>query len=213
MKWLDKLKVELASPLPGAEVQWQMAHAARNLIQLPVIPENAVKAAVLILLYPDASGNWSIVLIQRKPHKLDRHSGQISLPGGRLEPEDPGPDYAAAREAEEEVGVPARDIKLLGNLTDLYIPVSGYMVHPFVGVVDFTPSFYPQETEVAGILEAPLPLLLSPDTIKFGSIKLSNDFVLSSVPYFDVKGHVVWGATAMILNEFLWVMRKAKREA
>ncbi|MEL6862853.1 MAG: CoA pyrophosphatase, partial [Bacteroidota bacterium] len=140
----------------------------------------------------------------------DRHSGQVSFPGGRYEPEDKSLASGAIREAQEEVGINPSDIQLLGRLTELYIPVSNFLVHPFVGFVNHRPSFIPQESEVAEILEVPLSHLLDPMNTRTTKIHLPQNVILSDVPYYHVAQKVVWGATAMMLSEFLEVVEAAR---
>jgi 8-oxo-dGTP pyrophosphatase MutT (NUDIX family) len=199
---IRSLEKRLQEPLPGEEFQFKMAaHASRAKAIAP--PPDAREASVLILLYPRRS-NWHVVFIERVSNKKDdRHSGQISFPGGKLEDSDPSPAYAALRETEEEVGVDMSKISLLGKLTDLYIPVSNFQVYPFVGFMEEEPVFFRQESEVASILEAPLDHLRAPHTRQTTHLSLQGGITLPDVPYFNVKDHIVWGATAMMLNEFL----------
>lgn len=156
------------------------------------------QGAVLILLY-NREGRTHTVLTRRRDD-LAAHAGQISLPGGRRE-ERETLQQAALRETVEEVGVRPALIRLLGELTPLYIPPSDYEVHPFVGWYARKPRFVPQDAEVAEIIEVPLARLLDSgvrnvETWQRGEISLE-------VPYFHVDTHKVWGATAMILSEFV----------
>ena len=202
---IEHLKHQLNQELPGKPAQYKMAHAVR--VNYPPPPSDARVACILTLLYPK-NDNWHIVLIERmSTNKNDRHSGQISFPGGGLESSDASLEAGALREANEEVGVKAEDIELLGKLTDIYIPVSNFLVHPFVGKLDYTPEFIPQASEVKSILEVPLTLLQNPDTIQRKDLKISDKIILKNVPYYKVDNHVVWGATAMMLSEFLEVLK------
>ncbi len=201
---IANISAGLQAPLPGREAQYKMAHAVRR--QYPPPPENARIACVMPLLYP-REDRWHIVLIERMSsnNKNDRHSGQISFPGGKLEPEDASLLAGALREAEEEVGVHSRDIQVLGPLSDLYIPVSNFLVHPFVGKIDYTPEFIPQPTEVKSILEIPFAHLLDPQNVSQGDLRVTPQMILKRVPYFAFEQHMIWGATAMILSELLEV--------
>jgi len=195
---VQQLRAALSAPLPGRQAQYAMAARSRS---RPVrAPEHARKAAVLVLFYP-AGREWHLVLIERVSNRNDRHSGQISLPGGRYDRSDADLRNTALREAEEEVGVAADRIELLGALTDLYIPVSNYDVQPFVGYAAEQPAFIPQPEEVADIIEVPLTALLDISNEKRTRITLGANIELNDVPYFDLQGKVVWGATAMILSE------------
>lgn len=201
-----RLADKLQQPLPGREVQHRMAHAAR-LPDLPV-PANARQAAVLALFYPKA-GEWHLVFIERDAsNPNDRHGGQISFPGGKYEEGDETLANTALREAEEEVGVNAKKIELLGALTDLYIPVSNFQANPFVGFMTETPNFVRQEREVRSILEVPFSLFQQPEIVQTIDLQLAQNLILKRVPYFNLSGKVVWGATAMMLNELLTIMEE-----
>ncbi len=200
----DHLRMRLAGPLPGPEAQYRMAPAERlskesYLSASPSYRESAVMA----LLYP-ADGEPMLVLTERQEYK-GAHSGQVSLPGGRVEPQDADTQQTALRETEEEIGVVASQIIVVGQLTDLYIPPSRFMVYPYVGVADQQPVFRPDPVEVKTLLEVPLRYLSQPHVRKHTRMKLFNNLVVNT-PYFDVQGRVVWGATAMIISELLAVV-------
>lgn len=206
----DYLAAGLARMLPGQPAQYKMA-GLRRLEErgLQATPPSDVKlAAVLILLFMQDQ-TWHLTLIQRTVNPRDRHSGQISFPGGRYEPQDETLANAALREAQEELGVRPERVRLLGRLTELYVPVSNFVVHPFVGVLvdGESPAFTPQPGEVATILVPPLAIFLEGSSRKTTDITVSETVTLSNVPYFEVEGRVLWGATAMILNEFLEVVQ------
>ncbi|GJM34989.1 MAG: coenzyme A pyrophosphatase [Saprospiraceae bacterium] len=203
--FIQQLRQKLSHPLPGAEAQYKMAHAVRRSYDLP--PDTAKLASVLALFYAKAS-QWHLVLIERNSTNAnDRHKGQISFPGGKCEPEDQSLFHTAVREAEEEVGVPAESIKWLGSLTELYIPVSNFLVHPFVGFVDHIPTFTPQLSEVKSILEVPFDYFLDKTNIQHTDMKIGQNITLRQVPYYSVEGKIVWGATAMIISELMEVTK------
>jgi hypothetical protein len=112
---------------------------------------------------------------------------------------------------EEEVGVDAATVTIVGRLTPLHIPVSGYLLHPVVGVVPVRPAFSPAEWEVARILEVPLSRLVDPSVLRREERTFSrNGFpAVVEVPFFDVDDEKVWGATAMVLAEFIVVATSA----
>ncbi len=208
--FIDNLRARLRHPLPGRAAQYEMASLRRlqELGDMPLPPADARVACVLHLLHRrDEHDEWRTVLIQRTANPRDRHSGQISFPGGRWEESD-GPDLAAAalREAHEEIGVSPLEVELLGRLTELYIPVSNFVVHPFVGRLLGAPVFRPQPGEVEKILTPPLSLFREPDQRKKTDLSVGQGILIRDVPYFDVDGHVLWGATAMILSEFFAVL-------
>jgi len=199
--FITKLQEKLRAPLPGRAAQNKMAHGVRRSDQPP--PEDARQAGVLALFYPKAA-EWHLVLIERsRSNANDRHSGQVSFPGGKYEETDGTLAVTALREAEEEVGVQPQHIELLGPLTELYIPVSNFLVKPFVGITHQTPSFSPQQTEVQAILEVPFDLLCQPQTRQETDLRIGANITLRQVPCYQVFGKAVWGATAMILSELL----------
>ena len=176
--------------------------------QRPQTANDAVDAGVLVLLYQKA-GRWYFPLIQRPSRNpKDPHNGQVAFPGGRYEATDPSFAATALREAEEEVGVSAKEVQVLGKLTPLYIPVSGYLVHPLVGYLPYVPTFQLQEAEVERVLEVPLEDLLDPSKLKQKDMPLSNRGSLKGVHYFDLEAKVVWGATAMMLNELRTILQQ-----
>lgn len=202
---IEILKNKLQQPLPGKKAQYEMAHHLRY-VDVPV-PDDAKKAGVLLALYMK-NGEWHTVLMKRgSRYKEDKHKGQVSFPGGKYELADKTLQNTALRESEEEVGLSSSSVTILGKLSELYIPVSNFLVYPFVGVVEGTPSFIPEEDEVDEIIECPISLLLEDEVRKKTNLTMGTGVRLKNVPYFDVQGHIVWGATCMILNEFSWILR------
>lgn len=205
IEFIDKLRARLAANLPGEDAQFGMAPMARPRMREALAAAPVVyQSAVLLYLFPKRE-QWHIVLMKR-PDYDGTHSGQVSIPGGRLEP---GESHlqAALREFEEEIGVGVDDRNLLGKLSDLFIPPSNYLVKPFVAYALTPPRYAPDPLEVAEIIELPVDWLLSDVAVGRGRVKLSSGVNIVS-PYFDVAGHVVWGATAMILNELKQVVRE-----
>ena len=198
-----QLRERLSQSLPGASVQYEMASLNRlnELNHLSTLPKDAKVACVLNLLHFDED-TWKTVLIKRTENPLDRHSGQVSFPGGRVESDDPSLEYVALREAHEEIGIDPDAVELIGQMSSLYIPVSNYLVHHYIGVLDATPLFRPQPGEVEHILRPAVHLFSDPLARKKKDITIYNGVTLKDVPYFEVEGKVVWGATAMMLNEF-----------
>jgi 8-oxo-dGTP pyrophosphatase MutT (NUDIX family) len=166
---------------------------------------NARQAGVLVLVYPVGQA-LTTLLIQRTPDP-GVHSGQIGFPGGSWEVDDADLQQTALREACEEVGVCGATVRVRGQLTSLYIPPSQFMVHPTVGTAAARPAFTPSPAEVAGLLELPLVDLLDPARKQTTTMTFSGLPV--QVPYYDVEGHVVWGATALLLAELEGRLRVA----
>jgi 8-oxo-dGTP pyrophosphatase MutT (NUDIX family) len=163
------------------------------------------QGAVLLLLYPADSG-LNLVLI-RRPHDLAAHAGQIAFPGGQREPGE-SLYKTALRETEEEVGIRPTAVERLGELSTIYISVSDFEVHPFVGWHATAPVFYPNRSEVAEILESPLTTLLDPAAQVSETWQLRGVDV--EVPFYQLGRHKVWGATAIILSEFIERLRAIK---
>lgn len=197
---IRRLREALARPLPGLPAQMGMAPYPRPGADRILDPYlDCRRAAVLVLFYPASDRDLRIVLT-RRTDRLESHSGQISFPGGSM---DPGEDARAAarREALEELGVDPASFDVIGELSPLYIPPSGFCVYPVVAYAPEPPPFAPSEEEVAEVLEVPVSHLLAPATRCEETWDLRGAPVL--VPYYAVGPHKVWGATAMMICELL----------
>lgn len=183
--------------LPGEAAQILMAPAFRG---NSTDQDHPVRAAVLILLYPSRE-ETHLVFMKRNEYP-GPHSGQISFPGGAWEAADGTLEQTAIRECREEIGV-QEGIEILGALTPLHIPVSNFLVSPFVGWMEHTPVFFPDRTEVQYVIEVSLRELLDP-AIR-DSEKLYHHMHPVEAPFFRVGSDKIWGATAMMLSEFLEV--------
>lgn len=189
----------LAEPLPGFEAQLQMAPAYRqNATLANITDKDCREAGVLALLFPIEDEPYLLLTVRRAD--LKQHGGQVSFPGGRREAGESLLE-TALREAHEEVGVVPEEVDVLGSLTPLYIPPSNFCVHPFVGALPATPVLYPQDAEVSALLRVPLAHLLTPTTRRREPWNLRGQEI--EVPFLEVEGHKVWGATAMMLGELL----------
>ncbi len=199
--YLDRIRRRLAGgELPGYAAQEVMGHALRQ--HHTEAPPNARPAAVLALLYP-IQGSLHLLFIQRTSPPGDRHGGQVSFPGGSADAADEGPVATALREAREEVGIDPAAVELIGALTPLYIPISNFLVTPFVGYLPARPRFTLQASEVQRILELPLAGFYREGVVEYRSKKLFNGMVLQDVPHWVVAGESVWGATAMMVGELV----------
>jgi len=187
--------------LPGVDAQLRMAPQPRGGWKPGFAPDQAKPAAALLLLFP-VGGQAAILLTKRAPD-LPNHAGQVSLPGGAVDVDEPI-DEAALREAEEEVGLARADVRVIGRLTPLHIPVSGFVLHPVVGVAAVRPVMRAEPGEVDRIIEAPVAELLDPG--RHHRANRVRDGFEFEMPYFDLDGEHVWGATAMVLAEFAAVL-------
>ena len=199
--WCDALGQALAGRLPGPAAQQLMAPVPRAGLN-PADEDSIRQGAVLLLLYQTADG---IALpVERRSEQLLHHGGQISLPGGTREPGDASLVDTALREAQEELGIEPGQVRLLGPMTPLYVPVSQHLVHPFVGCHLADPVYRPNSSEVAEVIEFPLRLLLNPDMQAVEYRQMRGERV--RVPFYQVGEHKVWGATAMILSELAVIL-------
>jgi len=194
----DHLANRLARGLPGRAAQRTMAHRLAYGRHHGPIPDDARRAAVLLALHATAAG-WSIPAILR-PETMKAHAGQVSLPGGLIE-SDETVAQTALREFEEELGAQAANLQVLGELTPVYVFVSGFEVTPLVAVSHQRLAFEPNPHEVADVVELPLAQLADPNCR--GRHVIERLGLRFSVPHFAIAGQQVWGATSLILAEFL----------
>lgn len=187
--------------LPGQEVLLKMAPPFRKklIARFKESRKSAKLAAVLSLFYPSDTGETNLVLILRKVYR-GVHSAQVGFPGGKPELEDASLKDTAVRETWEEIGVSPKNILVLREVTPIYIPPSNFQVHPFIAISKIPLDFILQESEVDDIIEVSLLDLLNDDSEITTDILDSNGSKCS-VPAFKLNGHIVWGATAMILIE------------
>lgn len=202
----------LQRPLPGREAHLRMAPMPRPKGRLWEPPEDHREAAVLVLCYPHTTrqieDELHLVFIER-PEYEGVHSGQIAFPGGRREP---GESLltTALRESWEEVGVAVERVEILGELSPYYVGGSNHNVFPFVGYCEQRPDFSPCEIEVAEILEIPLALLLEVD-IRRSEYRNLGKYGERNIPFFALDGKKLWGATAMMVSEFLVLLEEARQ--
>ncbi len=202
---IEKIKEALNQPLPGWRMQKRMAPENRltDIDRMTMARDDHRESSVLLLLHPNTDDQLHFVLI-RRPEYEGVHSGQIALPGGARE-KDESLKMTALRETYEEIGIPARNITLLGRLSSMYIPPSNFVVYPYVGYHPTRPVYNPNTREVAEIIESPLRLLTE-KTARRSESRQFPQIGRAKVPYYDIFGHKVWGATAMMLSEFAAIL-------
>lgn len=201
---LDLLQTALAlSPFDAPRAHRAMSPSGRRTPPEGVTPR---EAGVLLLTFPDASADLQFVLT-RRTDTLRGHSGQISFPGGKRDPDDPSLAATALRETCEELGVNPASVRILGALAQIYITPTNFCVTPSVGYAASQPDFSPNPDEVAEVFTAPLAALLD------DNVKQETDRDIPGgrirVPYFALNAHVVWGATAIMLSELEHRLRAA----
>ena len=199
-----RLKQRLSGSLPG-----DLAHATLRATPLgntmPLFNHKLPPrpGGVLILLY-EQQGIIKFPLIKRQEY-LGAHSGQVSFPGGKAEPGE-APIQAALREGEEEIGINRTELNVLGTLSDFFVVPSNFLVTPVIATMVSEPVFKPDSYEVAKILYGSIDELIKEDAIREKEILAAGKFRMMA-PHFEIDGEVVWGATAMMLNEFRMILR------
>ena len=200
------LEDRLKRPLPGRSAQLKMSSLVRIQEMMNFSHGlDAIQSSVLILFYPIEDGIGLVLML--RPEYKGIHSGQISLPGGKYEEDDESLIFTALREAKEEIGVDPTQIQIIGQLTEMYIPPSNFMVTPVMGYQATKPVFMADPKEVARIVEIDLKDLLDSKNFQMKKMKLRLGFNLK-VPSYVIDGNIIWGATAMILSELVEIIRE-----
>ena len=196
-EFIKKIETSLGSKLPGPEAHDIMRVGSRVPVSIKSMTKSPIASSVLILLFEE-NNSFNFILTLRST-KVETHKGQISLPGGVQEKNESLKD-TALREAEEEIGVLPKTIEIIGELSSICFPFSGYKVHPYVGWASAPPKLIPSAHEVERIIIVPVNELI--DEKNQSQKKTILRGIPVTMPYFSLKKEIVWGATSMILSEF-----------
>jgi 8-oxo-dGTP pyrophosphatase MutT (NUDIX family) len=191
-------------PLPGKEVHdTVMSYHRPSVAEARAQQPPPRESSVMMLLYL-REANWHTLLIER-PGNQGAHSGQLAFPGGRIESHET-PLEAAFRETEEEVGISKHHIEVLGELSELYIPPSHFVVKPFVGLWLNQNPLRPNPDEVVRTLDVSLEYLFHPDSLQRHRVPITAGQATLVVPGFQIEDKILWGATAMMVQEFRYLL-------
>lgn len=205
--FIDSFKKIVRDGVPGEKAHTEVMPANRLFTSQSLKQADKIRqSAVGVILYPTESSIHS-VLIQR-PHYDGTHSNQISFPGGKMDDADASLEQTARRECYEEVDLPIGTGVRIGELTNVYIPVSNFLVQPYVFFVDELPRLTPDSREVKSIISFDVFKLIEEQTLKTTNIRIKQGFIRKNIPYYDINGHVVWGATAMMLSELKAILKQ-----
>lgn len=208
--FIERLKHQLSQPLPGEDAQYRMAPSYRpRMSKEEIVANNPRESGVMLLLYPK-NKMLHIAFTQRKKYE-GVHSGQMSFPGGKKDETDTDLTETAFRETFEEIGIAKTQIELIGKLSELYIPPSNFLVYPCIGFCKAPTAFIPQQNEVEKVVEIPVDFFLGNKNVNLlTEIKLFNNTTVR-VPAYIFGEHIIWGATAIMLSEFTWVVERASK--
>jgi 8-oxo-dGTP pyrophosphatase MutT (NUDIX family) len=198
---INQLKHAIANQIDTSEAHWQLMPMQRKLDFEKLVPNfHTKKSAVLLLFYPE-NDKLNLIFIKRQDYD-GVHSGQIAFPGGKIDKDDKNLKYTALRETNEEIGIKINDIEILGELSEIYIPPSNYLVKPYIGFINYKPEFILNEREVNLVFAIDISVINSA-TIIYENEIIINKTLKIKAPCFNLNGYMVWGATSMILNELV----------
>lgn len=207
-RFIEQLKIRLQQPLPGEDAQFKMSPIGRvKLKDLPLDTYKPKKSAVLILLFPHEEIIKTVFIV--RPVYQGVHSGQVAFPGGKFDETDSDLKQTALRETHEEIGITPENIEIIGNLTDVYINPSNFLVTPFIGYINKHPHFIANKHEVEKIVTYDIFGLNNSKIKSEKTIKLSFGIEVNT-PYYDIEGLTVWGATAMMISELNTIIKETR---
>lgn len=206
MNFISELKSEIENNLPGEDSHNELSPGRGRSSEALAKVDNYRESGVAVIIY-FKDNSWQSILILRTTYK-GAHSGQVSFPGGKKETFDDSIIETAIRESEEEIGISRNNLSFLGELTPIYIPVSNFKVEASVFYLQEDNTFVKDLKEVQEIIHYPLIDLLNPDNKGATNINVSDQLKMKDVPCFFIQNHIVWGATAIILNELKQILNR-----
>lgn len=196
----------LKGPLPGPQAQMRMSPRPVNMDRFQLKPRpDARKGGVLVLFYPSNNEAYLPLIVRQEYEGV--HSGQVGFPGGKQDENDTDLVHTALREAEEEIGIDSKELQVVGQLSPLYIPPSNFTVQPVVAVTHVTPRFFADAREVAKVLTIPFADFL--DEKKRKEEFWERKGMAMITPFFHIQDQVIWGATAMMMSELIYLLKEA----
>lgn len=198
---VEVIKERFKYPLPGEAAHILLSPLGRRISSETIKKAVHYKESAVALILFEEHSKLNGILMQRQEYK-GFHSGQICFPGGKMEAFESTLKETAIRESIEEIGLQKEKFNLLGELTPVFIPVSNFRIQPFVIQYTEIPKFHLDSREVKEVFSFPIDQLIHEDIIQKTKIQITDNQFLDDVPYFSINGKVVWGATALILNEF-----------
>ena len=203
---IEEIENALKRPLPGKKAQFIMAPGYRPDYDLEQVMKFNPRIGGVLLLLDPSEGELKVILTLRKQYD-GTHSGQMSFPGGKQEHTDTDLTATALRETHEEIGVDPGHIRIIGHLSELYIPPSNFLVYPSVGVMKEEATFKKQDDEVEEIVEIPLSFFLDEKSRSTTKIKVMGN-TTADVPAFVYGRYIIWGATAIMMSEFVYLLNE-----
>lgn len=197
--FITNITADLAKGLPGKDSQFKMAPITRAKEMARINHQISPKECGVLILFYERNEDIYTVFMKRTSYD-GVHSSQVSFPGGKYENSDHSLIETAFREANEEIGIDLKSVKLIGELSDLYIPPSNFNVLPVMAWTENVPVFKIDKNEVERLIEVPLSTLINPDSIKNKHIKTRFGERVG-VPCYFIENEIIWGATAMIISE------------
>lgn len=199
-RFLEQIQLAFSNPLPGPKAHELLTPGKRPMTRQEVENIDEYRASAVSIICFAKEDQINVILTQR-PDYNGTHGGQISFPGGKIEDADDSLEHTARRETFEEIGWILNEKDCLGQMSEIFIPVSKFSVQPYLYFTDKAHDYKLDPREVVEVIEFPIDLLTDDNIIKLTDIRYSTGLTLKNVPYFSINDKVVWGATAIVLSE------------